>query len=194
MHWSLALAAALVLLLAGCGTQEAPSHESGSDVIGTGKVADLDFTGTALDGSMFEGSSLEGKPAVVWFWAPWCPTCRAQSSNVSALAEKYDGEVAVVGVGGFDSAEAIEDLAGQIPHVTQLIDDRGEVWQHFRVTAQSTYTVIDDDGEIISEGYLDDTELNDLVAQLASEASRRWSQCSTPGSLTSPSERVWWPL
>jgi len=171
MRWILALAAALVLVLAGCGTQEAPSREPGSDVIGTGKVADLDFTGTTVEGSPFDGSSLEGKPAVLWFWAPWCPTCRAQSSNVSDLAQEYDGQVAVVGVGGLDSAEAIEELATQIPHVTHLVDDRGQVWQHFRVTAQSTYTVIDAEGEIITEGYLDDAELNDLVAQLVAQGS-----------------------
>lgn len=171
MRWILALAAALVLLLAGCGTQEAPSRESGSDVIGTGKVAGLDFTGTTAEGSPFDGSTLQGKPAVLWFWAPWCPTCRAQSSNVSALAEKYDGQVAVVGVGGLGSAEAIEELAAQIPYVTHLVDDRGQVWQHFRVTAQSTYTVVDADGEIIAEGYLDDAELNDLVAQLVAQGS-----------------------
>lgn len=165
-----ALAAALVLLLTGCGTQQTATESSGEEVIGTGKVADLDFTGTMLDGSTFEGASLEGKPAVLWFWAPWCPTCRAQSANVSALAEKYDGEVAVIGVGGLDSAQAIEELATQIPHVTHLVDDRGEIWQHFRVTAQSTYTVIDADGEIIVESYLDDAELNDLVARLAGEA------------------------
>jgi thiol-disulfide isomerase/thioredoxin len=165
------LVAALALLLGSCGTQQSPSGASGSDVIGTGKAADLDFSATTVDGSRFEGSSLEGKPAVLWFWAPWCPTCRAQSVNVSALAEKCDGEVAVVGVGGLDSAEAIEELAAQIPHVTHLVDDRGQVWQHFRVTAQSTYTVIDADGEIIAEGYLDDAELNDLVAQLAGEHS-----------------------
>ncbi|MGH8827061.1 MAG: TlpA family protein disulfide reductase [Jiangellaceae bacterium] len=171
MRSILALAAALVLLLTACGTQDAPSGGSGSEVIGTGKVADLDFTGTTLDGSRFDGSTLKGKPAVLWFWAPWCPTCRAQSGNVSAMAEKYDGEVAVIGVGGLDSAEAIEELAAQIPDVTHLVDDRGAVWQHFRVTAQSTYTVIDADGEIITEGYLDDAELNDLVAQLTAEAS-----------------------
>jgi len=171
MRWIPALAAVLVLLLTGCGTQEAPSAGAGSQLIGTGKVADLDFSGTTVDGSRFDGSSLEGKPAVLWWWAPWCPTCRAQSGNVSELAEKYDGKVAVVAVGGLDSAQAIEGLAVQIPHVTHLVDDRGEVWQHFRVIAQSTYTVIDADGEIIAEGYLDDAELNDLVAQLADEGS-----------------------
>ena len=171
MRWILALAAAVVLLLTGCGTQEAPSGGAGSEVLGTGKIADLDFSGTTVDGSPFDGSSLKGKPAVLWFWAPWCPTCRAQSGNVSALAEEYDGKVTVVGVGGLDSAEAIEELAPQIPHVTHLVDERGEVWQHFRVTAQSTYTVIDAEGEIIAEGYLDDGELNDLVDQLAGEGS-----------------------
>ncbi len=111
MRWILALTAVLVLVLSGCGAQVASSRPSGPEVIGTGKVADLDFTGTTVDGSPFDGSSLEGKPAVLWFWAPWCPTCRAQSVNVSRLAEKYDGELAVVGVGGLDSAEAINCTA-----------------------------------------------------------------------------------
>lgn len=167
----LALTAVLLLLLTACGAQDAPPAGPGAEVTGTGKVADLDFTGTTLDGSTLEGSTLEGKPAVLWFWATWCPTCRAQSGNVSALAEEYDGEVAVIGVGGRDDAEAIEDLADQIPAVTHLVDDRGAVWRHFGVTAQSTYTVIDTDGEIITEGYLDDAELNDLVSRLAAEGS-----------------------
>ena len=171
MRWILTLAATLVLLLTACGTQEAPPRASGPEVIGTGKVADLAFTATTVDGSPFDGSSLAGKPAVLWFWAPWCPTCRAQSANLSRLAEKYAGELAVVGVGGLDSAEAIEELAAGIPNVTHLVDDRGEVWKHFRVTAQSTYTVIGAEGEIVSEGYLDDVELNDLVDRLAAEGS-----------------------
>lgn len=171
MRLLLGLATALVLLLTSCGTQDSsPGSASGAGIYGTGKSADLDFTATTLDGETFDGATLAGKPAVLWFWAPWCPTCRAQSSNVSALADKYDGEVAVVGVGGLDSAESIEAVAGQIPHVTHLVDASGTVWQQFRVTAQSTYTVISPDGEIISEGYLDDAALNDLVAELAEGA------------------------
>lgn len=164
----LGLLTALVVLLTGCGTQQA-SSQAGTGVIGTGKVADLNFQATTVDGSTFDGSTLRDRPAVLWFWAPWCPTCRAQSPNVSRLAEEYDGTVAVVGVGGLDSTAAIQELAAQIPHVTHLVDDGGEVWRHFGVTAQSTYTVIGADGEIVSEGYLDDAELNDLVARLADE-------------------------
>lgn len=159
------LAAALVGL-AGCGQQTAPTDASG-EVIGTGKSADYDFAATTLDGDRFEGTSLEGQPAVLWFWAPWCPTCMAQAPHLSKLAERYEGEVAVVGVGGLDSEAAIREVAEQIPHVTHLVDDEGAVWKHFGVTAQSTYTVIGADGEIKAERYLDDDELASLVDQLA---------------------------
>ncbi|MGA9749978.1 MAG: redoxin family protein [Nocardioides sp.] len=165
------LATSTILLLGACGTATSDASDAAAEVIGTGKQADYDFSAETLDGSVLEGTSLEGRPAVLWFWAPWCPTCRAQSPNVSALAEEYDGEVAVVGVGGLDDATAISDLAARIPHVTHLVDEEGEVWQHFRVTAQSTYTVINTDGEIFVERYLDDAELNDLVARLAAKAS-----------------------
>ena len=29
----------------------------------------LQFTGTTLSGAAFDGASLQGKPAVLWFWA-----------------------------------------------------------------------------------------------------------------------------
>ena len=43
----------------------------------------LDFTGTTLSGAPFNGSSLQGKPAVLWFWTPWCPFCNAEAPSVS---------------------------------------------------------------------------------------------------------------
>ena len=165
MRWLIALLALAAFTLTGCGDQTAPSA-GGTGLIGTGKVADLDFTGTTLAGESFDGTQLEGKPAVLWFWAPWCPTCRAQSGAVSQLAEEYDGRVAVIGVGGLDDTSAVRDFAERVPRVTHLVDADGAVWRHFRVTAQSTYEVIAADGEIIAEGYLDDDELAALVAQL----------------------------
>jgi thiol-disulfide isomerase/thioredoxin len=166
MRWLTAAVVAAVLALLGCGARTSDTTHSGTQEIGTGKVADLDFAGTTLSGEPFRGAALQGEPAVLWFWAPWCPTCRAQSGNVSTLAQEYEGRVAVVGVGGLDSQAAIEQVALEIPHVTHLLDPGGDVWRHFGVTAQSTYTVVSADGEIMAEGYLDDDELNDLVARL----------------------------
>lgn len=171
MRWITLVIVAGLLTLAGCGTASPDRDSSAAEApIGTGKIADYDFSGTTLSGADFDGRTLEGEPVVLWFWAPWCPTCRAQSGNVSDLAKKYDGRVAVVGVGGLDSGSAIESLAEQIPNVTHVVDPEGAVWRHFGVSAQSTYTVISADGEIISEGYLDDAQLNTLAAQLVGSA------------------------
>src|SRR5215203_7527634 len=51
-------------------------------------VADdrLQFTGTTLSGAPFNGASLVGKPAVLWFWTPWCPFCNAEAPSVSQVA------------------------------------------------------------------------------------------------------------
>jgi thiol-disulfide isomerase/thioredoxin len=83
MRFVVAVFAAALMVLTGCGKQW--SGASG-DVIGTGKSTDYSFTATAIDGTRFDGASLEGKPAVLWFWAPRCPTCRAQIAGVSRLA------------------------------------------------------------------------------------------------------------
>lgn len=170
----------LLLVLTACGTGGSGTGDDagaapGASATGSGaeagsgsaEPADLDFTATTLEGKAFEGASLAGSPTVLWFWAPWCPTCRAQIPTVSGLADEYDGRVDVVAVGGLDSESEIEALAGDIDHVTHLVDAEGVVWQHFGVTAQSTYTVLDADGLVVSEGYLEDADLEDLVAELA---------------------------
>lgn len=150
------------LLVAGCSaeaseTDTAPSSESA-----------LDFTATTVSGDPFDGASLDGKPTVLWFWAPWCPTCRNQASGVSDLADTYGAEVNVVGVGSLDESAAIDEFAAAVPaDFTQLDDPEGEVWRHFGVTAQSTYLVLDAEQTIVASGYLTDEELASTVADLA---------------------------
>ena len=133
--------------------------------------ANLDFSADTVTGEAFEGASLSGKPAVLWFWAPWCPTCRGQIEAVSALTDEYGDKVTFVGVGSLDEASAIkgfaEDVPADLPH---LLDPDGDVWRHFGIVEQSTYVVLDADGEVVSEGYLDDAELAELVSGLAGRA------------------------
>ncbi|WP_402461795.1 TlpA family protein disulfide reductase [Isoptericola aurantiacus] len=192
-HTAVALAAAATLALAGCAadpetaepasgaaedTASEPMDDASEDMADDETAEDMaedtstdavyDFTATTLDGGTFEGSSLEGSPAVLWFWAPWCPTCIMQIPTVTGLAEDYGDDVAVVGVGGLDDAAAISDMAEKnISGITHLVDDAGEVWQHFGMTQQSTFVVLDADGEIVVEGSVPETELESVVADLA---------------------------
>jgi thiol-disulfide isomerase/thioredoxin len=57
----------------------------------------LQFTGTTLSGAPFNGASLQGRPAVLWFWTPWCPFCNQEAPNVSKVAAANPG-VTFVGV------------------------------------------------------------------------------------------------
>ncbi len=161
-----ALAAAVLLVLGACGT--------GTDTTtgtGTAAVADVqvyDVTSSTVAGEPWDAAGLAGRPAVLWFWAPWCPTCRAQVSGVNALATAHGDDVAVVGVGAQDDAEAIAGFASLLePGVVVLSDVDGAVWRHYGVTAQSTYLVLDESGATVAEGYLDEAELADVVADLA---------------------------
>jgi thiol-disulfide isomerase/thioredoxin len=147
---------------------EQPAKDQSADTK-PGAVAEiLKFSGTTVDGEAFDGATLAGKPTVLWFWAPWCPTCQGQAPNVSALAKKYDGSVNVVGIAGLsDSDDEIKAFADNTSGVTNLSDTPGEIWKRFGIVEQSVYTVIDADGKVVSEGYLADAELNELVAGLA---------------------------
>lgn len=167
-----ALLLGAVLLLSGCGSSgehAADTPTDGSATAGSSSdTANLSFTSSTLDGSPFDGAQLAGKPAVLWFWAPWCPTCRAQAPAVSSLAQKYGAKVSILGVGGLADVSDIRDYAQEVDGPIHLIDPEGAVWRHFGVTAQSTYVVLDADGGVVAEGYLDDHVLAAKVAELLS--------------------------
>jgi len=160
------LALLLVALLTACGTSTDSGAATDPGEAGATPHT-LEFTATTAAGASFDATSLAGKPVVFWFWAPWCPTCRAQAPGVQRLAATYGDKVNIVGVGSLDQEEAIRGFAEAVPEVTQLVDPDGSVWRHFGVTAQSTYLVLDVYGSTIASGYLDDDDLADVVDQLA---------------------------
>jgi len=154
-------------------TSEAASEEAEAPEAGNTEEAVVDvpelleFEATTLDGSAFDGSSLVGKPTVLWFWAPWCTTCIGQIPQVEALAAQYAGEANVVGVGGLDSDSAIEDFAADLDGLTSLVDDEGAIWQRFEIIEQSSFVILDADGqEVARSGYGDDVDLSSEVAGL----------------------------
>lgn len=126
----------------------------------------LDFTGTTVQGEQFDGASLVGRPTVLWFWAPWCPTCRGQIPQVEALAAEHGDEVNVIGIGSLDSAEAIADFASDVSGVTHLEDVDGTLWRRFGVTEQSSFVVLDADGVVRLEAGYGGTD--DLDAEVES--------------------------
>ena len=138
--------------------------------VGAAGGVDLDFTATTLDGEVFEGASLAGRPALLWFWAPWCPTCAGQAAHVSEVADTFEGRLTVVGVGGLDQAEEMRTFVENfdVGNVVHLSDESGEVWQRFGITSQSTYVVLDADGVVVEQGVLSEDELDQALSDSVS--------------------------
>lgn len=177
----------LVLVLASCGQDRATddaasatdsvesavtgtptpdrSSSSGDDAATTPEL--LDFTATTVTGDAFTGAGLAGRPTVLWFWAPWCPTCRGQIPQVEALADEHGDDINVVGIGSLDSAEAIAGFADDVTGITHLEDVDGELWRRFGVTGQSSFVVLDANGAVSLEaGYGGTDDLDAEVENL----------------------------
>jgi thiol-disulfide isomerase/thioredoxin len=175
-----------VLVLAGCGGDQAetgstpaptpPSTETNQlpDDAATGTPGSpqapvvpeqLRFTASTVDGKEFSGESLAGKPALLWFWAPWCPKCNAEAPTIAEAASTA-GNVAFVGVAAQDELPAMQEFVqkhdlGSFPH---LADTDAAVWQRFGVTYQPAYAFISSDGTVEMEA--DQLDKDELAARV----------------------------
>ena len=112
----------------------------------TATAADLNFSGTTLSGAPFNGSSLEGKPAVLWFWTPWCPFCTAEAPSVSAVAAANPG-VTFVGVSTRADVAAMQGFVSKYNlNVTNLHAADGSIWARFNVPWQPAYVFLSPNG------------------------------------------------
>ncbi|MET8122858.1 redoxin domain-containing protein [Micromonospora sp. NPDC005189] len=151
-------------------TGSAAAAPPGSPAAAPAQVPDtLRFTGTTLTGAAFDAAQLAGRPVVLWFWAPWCATCASQAWTVAEVAPQYRDTVPIIGVAGLGEQKAMKefvtefDLAG----TPQLDDRKGTLWRRFKVTEQSIFVIIDRNGKVVHQGFLDGEALTARVAALA---------------------------
>ena len=128
----------------------------------------LRFTAKTVDGDTFNGTSLAGRNAVLWFWAPWCTECRREAPHVAA-AQKANPEVVFVGVAGLGERSAMADFVRdyRVGAFTHLADLDGSLWQRFGVVQQPAYAFIDESGSVeVVRGELGESGLNQRIAAL----------------------------
>jgi thiol-disulfide isomerase/thioredoxin len=169
---------AVVALAAGCAAPvESPasapitpaSITPASIPAGMAAIPDtLKFAGKTLDGASFDATTMAGRPAILWFWAPWCATCASEAQSISDLATEYQGKLGILGIAGLGDNKAMHEFVsdldvGRVPH---LDDQAGRIWKKFKITQQSTYVFLDRDGKVVKTGYLDDLQLTAEVKTL----------------------------
>jgi thiol-disulfide isomerase/thioredoxin len=111
-------------------------------------VADdrLQFNGTTLSGAPFNGASLVGKPAVLWFWTPWCPFCNAEAPSVSQVAAA-NPKVTFVGVAARSDVAAMQAFVSKYNlNFANVNDADGSIWARYNVPWQPAYVFYRADG------------------------------------------------
>lgn len=180
-------AAALVLLVSGCGSAtDATSADSGF-VAGDGsivvlpeaqRVAAPDLVGTTLDGDTFRLADQRGEVVVMNVWASWCAPCRAEAPTLAALSDELDGQgVQFVGLDTRDSdvpARAFAEKFGiGYPNV---IDRDGQLQLLFGDSlppqAIPSTLVIDAEGRVAARalGKVSESSLRGMIEPLLADA------------------------
>jgi thiol-disulfide isomerase/thioredoxin len=161
-----AVLAGLVLLgTAGCG---GPAPAPAPPAAAAAAAGVLSFTGKTLDGEPFDAATLAGKPALLWFWAPWCATCASQAGSVTSMQEEYGDRLGILGVAGMGDNKAMHEFVSdlEVGGIRNLDDQAGVLWRKFGVTEQSTYVLVDRAGRVVTTSYLDDQQLTAAVKSL----------------------------
>ncbi|WP_434444227.1 redoxin domain-containing protein [Lentzea sp. E54] len=176
------LAASLVLVatLAACGgpagapepaptppaTSSVPTSASGA----TSVPEQLNFTAKTVDGKDIAGADLAGKPAVLWFWAPWCPKCQREAPGMAAAAKEQGGKVTFLGVAAQDQVPAMQQFVQRydLQSFQHVADVDSAVWKRFGVTAQPAYAFIDASGRVeVVTSQLSEDDLRQRLGRLA---------------------------
>lgn len=112
---------------------------------------------TDTRGEVWSSETLEGKPALLFFMASWCSSCKTVAPSLARLHEEYGDRVQFLSV-GWDPTEDhatldqwSEDHAQPWPHGT---DPGRELVRQFEVRTQSTVVVLDGEGNVVwKSGY-----------------------------------------
>jgi len=109
-----------------------------------------------LDGKEADLSQYVGKtPAVIEFWATWCPNCKELEPTMAAVAKKYGAQVKFVGVAVSvnESPERVKAYVAKyaIPG-EHFFDTKGNATGAYDVPATSYVVVINKAGKVVYTG------------------------------------------
>lgn len=95
----------------------------------------------------------KNEPILIHFWATWCPTCKAEASNIQTISKKYNVITIALKSG---SDEEIEKYLKERNFDFKVVNDyNGSITEKFSVAIFPTTIIYDKSGnEIFSEvGY-----------------------------------------
>ncbi len=107
------------------------------------------FELTDLEGRTWRSTDLAGKPAVIYFFAPWCGVCAASSPQLRWFHRWRGDDVQVILVGlDYGSPSEVRDYARRHSLTMPVLLGTPATGAAFRISGYPTYYVIDAQGRI----------------------------------------------
>ena len=111
-----------------------------------------DFSIKDLNNEEFKLSSFKGKVVFVYFWATWCPYCRAEMSHLEQeIWQKYKSEdFVMIGVSREETAQQVTRYRDAAKLSFPLAaDSSGEIFNQFANRGVPRSYVVDRNGKIL---------------------------------------------
>jgi cytochrome c biogenesis protein CcmG/thiol:disulfide interchange protein DsbE len=192
--WTVTLVLALVVVLTGAFLLYRylqPGPEAGKD--GPGPAGLLSGSRTAppfalkdTNGNVYSSAQLAGKPAVINFFATWCPPCREETPGFVEVYNRHKGKgFELVGISlDTDSRENLPGflMANKIEYKI-LFGDLATARAYGGVSTIPTTFFVGKDGKIknVHVGYMDKDAFDKEVRDLVRERGRKGVLSPPPG-------------
>lgn len=111
------------------------------------------FTATTIQGEAFDLRQLQGKPAVIHFWATWCPICEVEQGSIDSLAA--DSPFISVAMQSGKAQEVLDYLKAQDVDYPVVNDPDGVLARRYGVSGVPATFILNDKGEVafVTRGY-----------------------------------------
>jgi len=101
-----------------------------------------------LEGRSATLSAWRGQAVLLNFWASWCEPCVAEMAQLSHLAARHAGRLAVVGVNYKESGETARRRLSGLPFAfTTLLDRNGSAFKLWTQGVLPTSVLVDSSGQ-----------------------------------------------
>jgi len=164
----LAAALALVVGLAlGAAPRPAAAQQDVSLPLGTAAPSATvqDLSGKSVD----LRDLVNGKPALIEFWATWCPLCAELQPQLDRIQAKYGDRLNVVAVGvavNENPRRIRRSLEKHDPGYPHVFDADGNAVRAYKAATTSIVVMLDADGKVAYTGVGADQDLVGAVQQL----------------------------
>lgn len=112
-----------------------------------------EFSAQTVQQTQFDLLSLRGRPAMIHFWATWCPICNVEQGSIDAIADDYPFiSVAMQSGTGDEVLGYMKEKGVDYPVVN---DPQGALARRYGVSGVPASFILDADGRVrfVTRGY-----------------------------------------